>query len=278
MLELCWRWSAGALLLLLAGWQAWRIAAAAAPAVVATGLTRLTLEAAVNDPDTAAQAFTQATAVVQPAVEHAVLGLAPLGLFLWSAAFALGRTAVLRAYDASLPPRRFLLGACEGVRLLLLAAVSLLWYQGLLGCSHVALAAGEPNLPLYAALVIGLSLGAFAVWSALGWALLAAPVVGLLQRVSFAQALGQALRLRRTRRRLLDVNLTMAVIKVALLLLAVVFSASPLPFADYISGWPVYAWYGVVTLLYLAASDFFKLARALAFVEFCRAAGSEPVH
>ena len=276
--ELAWRWSCGAFLLLLAGWQGLRIAEAVRPAVEATGIFRLSLESVTADPEAAAQAFAQCTAILQPPLEHSLAGLAPLALFVWAAAFALGRTALLRRYDARLAPRRFLLAGCEGLRLVLLAAVSWGWYAGMQAAGRVALGHGEPNLPLYAALVIALSLGLFALWSAVGWALLAAPLVGILGGLPFGAALVRSLRLRRARRRLLDVNLLMAVIKLALLVLAAVLSASPLPLSDAVQGWPLYSWYGFVTLLYLVASDFFKVARLLAFVDFCRGALEAPLH
>jgi hypothetical protein len=50
-------------------------------------------------------------------------------------------------------------------------------------------------------------------------------------------------------------------------------SATPLPFESIMEGWPLYAWWVFVTLLYLAASDFFNMARTFAFLESWRAPG-----
>jgi len=62
----------------------------------------------------------------------------------------------------------------------------------------------------------------------------------------------------------------MGIVKLALLVLAMVFSATPLPFESVMQGAPLYFWWGLVTLLYLIASDFFQVARLMAFVQFWR--------
>jgi hypothetical protein len=62
----------------------------------------------------------------------------------------------------------------------------------------------------------------------------------------------------------------LGIVKLALLVLAMVFSATPLPFESVMQGAPLYLWWGLVTLLYLIASDFFQVARLMAFVQFWR--------
>ena len=62
----------------------------------------------------------------------------------------------------------------------------------------------------------------------------------------------------------------LGIVKLALIVLAMVFSAIPLPFTADMTGTPLYLWWAFVTLLYLLASDFFQLARLAAFVEFWR--------
>jgi len=49
-----------------------------------------------------------------------------------------------------------------------------------------------------------------------------------------------------------------------------VFSATPLPFSSVMVGTPLYLWWAGVTLVYFAASDFFQLARLVAFIRFWR--------
>jgi hypothetical protein len=61
--------------------------------------------------------------------------------------------------------------------------------------------------------------------------------------------------------------MVMGIVKLALIVLAMVFSATPLPFEDVVSGPALYAWWALVTVLYLIASDLFQVARVAAFVE-----------
>ncbi len=279
LVELTWRWLSGAFLLVLTGLAARRIAAAAGAAVQSTGLFNATLESAVQDPTQVSVALASSFAILRPSVSRAALGLAPLALFVWVGAFAIGRTALLRKYDRSLPARPWLLAVCEALRLLVLIAASAVWYATLQWSAQYALgssgegpgAQAEPNLVLYCALVICITIGLFALWSLLSWALVAAPMVALLERTSLAQGFMRSLRVRPVRGKLVEVNLAMGIIKLGLVVLAMVLSATPLPFESIMEGWPLYAWWIFVTLLYLAASDFFKMARMFAFLESWRA-------
>lgn len=256
-----------------------RIAAATSAQVRATGLFNATLESATQDPTQITSAFTATIAILAPWVRHLAAGLAPLGLLVWLVAFGVGRSALLRRYDARLPARRWLLASCEAVRLLAVVLVCWLWYAAMQWSARYALgpataepgaAQAEPNLVLYCALALSVTLGLFMAWSALSWLLVAAPLVALLERCSLAEAVRRSLRLPRVRRQLLEVNVAMGIIKLSLLLLAMVFSASPLPFASNMEGWGLNVWWLAVTLAYCAASDFFKMARLVAFVEYLR--------
>ncbi len=279
LVELTWRWLSGGFLLVLVGLAAERIAAATGPAIQATGLFNATLESAVQDPTQISVALASTFAILRPYVSRDALGLAPLALFVWAAAFAIGRTALLRRYDRLLPARPWLLAVCEVLRLLVLIAASAFWYAALEWSARYALgpssdgpgAQAEPNLVLYCALVICITIGLFALWSLLSWALVAAPMVALLERTSFAQGFVRSLRVRPVRGNLVEMNLAMGIIKLGLVVLAMVLSATPLPFESIMQGWPLYAWWVFVTLLYLAASDFFKIARMFAFLESWRA-------
>jgi hypothetical protein len=52
--------------------------------------------------------------------------------------------------------------------------------------------------------------------------------------------------------------------------LAMVFSAIPLPFLTSPNGIALYLWWALGTVLYLAAGDFFQVVRLAAFVRFWR--------
>jgi hypothetical protein len=64
----------------------------------------------------------------------------------------------------------------------------------------------------------------------------------------------------------------LGIVRLALIVLAMVFSAIPLPFTQDMTGMPLYLWWAAVTLLYFVASDFFQVARLAAFAQFWRVA------
>jgi len=290
LVELTWRWLSGGFLLVLTALAALKIAALTGAAIEATGLFNVTLESAIADPARASVALAGSFAILRPAVMHVALGLAPLALFVWAASFAFGRSAMLRLYDRSLPSRAWLLAVCEAARLVAQTAVFAFWYAALQWAARYALGPAsdvsgpqtgpqaEPNLVLYCALVICITIGLFALWSLVSWSLVAAPLIALLERTSFARGFIRSLRAGRVRGKFVEVNLSMSMIKVGLVVLATVLSATPLPFESVMQGASITAWWVFVTLLYFAASDFFKIARLFAFLEFWRehAAGQEP--
>jgi hypothetical protein len=133
------------------------------------------------------------------------------------------------------------------------------------------IAAGqEPNLVLYSAMMIVSTLGLFTAWAVVSWALSVAPLLAMLRDIGAGESLRAAFRLGPLKSKLVEVNLVLGIVKIALIVLAVVFSATPLPFEnvttpEFLRGW----WIGV-TLLYLVESDFFHVARLMAYLELWR--------
>ena len=103
-----------------------------------------------------------------------------------------------------------------------------------------------------------------------------APLLVLLEDRGVASSLLRSVRLGSLTGKLVEVNMVLGIVKLALLVLAMVFSATPLPFESVMQGAPLYLWWGLVTLLYLVASDFFQVARLMAFVQFWRLWAVEP--
>src|SRR5208337_634048 len=93
-----------------------------------------------------------------------------------------------------------------------------------------ALAGDEPNLVAYCALVICLSLGIFTLWALVSWVFSIAPLLVLLENRGVASSLVLSLRLGPLTGQLVEVNLVMSIIKLALIVLAMVFSTIPLLF------------------------------------------------
>jgi hypothetical protein len=165
--------------------------------------------------------------------------------------------------------------ALQLLRVVALCAAFASWFMAIRGAANFSLAnasasgdaQGEPNLVLYCALVIILSLGIFTVWALASWVFSMAPLLALLEGRSVVGSLARSLRLGPLKGKLVEINLVMGIAKIALVVLAMVFSATPLPFEDVVHGAALYAWWAAVTVLYLVASDFFQVARVVAFVE-----------
>jgi len=78
------------------------------------------------------------------------------------------------------------------------------------------------------------------------------------------------LRLGPLRGKLVEINLVMGIVKIALIVLAMVFSACPLPFESVTTPEFLAWWWAGVTVLYLVASDFFHVARLVGYLELWR--------
>ncbi len=84
-----------------------------------------------------------------------------------------------------------------------------------------------------------------------------------------------AFRLGPLKSKLVEINLVMGIVKIALIVLAMVFSATPLPFESVTTPQFLAWWWIGVTVVYLLASDFFHVARQVAYLELWRAFESE---
>ena len=74
------------------------------------------------------------------------------------------------------------------------------------------------------------------------------------------------LRLQGLRAKLVEVNLVMGIVKIALIVLAMVFSATPLPFESVTTVTFLFWWWAGVGVIYLLASDFFHVARLIGYL------------
>ena len=132
-------------------------------------------------------------------------------------------------------------------------------------------AGNEPNLVGYFALVIVGSLGLFTLWAVVSWALSVAPLLAMLRGLGVGGSLAAAFRLGPLKSKLVEINLVMGIVKIALIVLAMVFSATPLPFESVATPQFLAWWWVGVTVLYLLGSDFFHVARQVAYLQLWRA-------
>lgn len=278
-LELLWRWGAGIPLLLLA-WHAGRRALGGAT----PQFGRLEYADFLLKPAEAAAVLSRAADVVLPPLKPIAYWLVPLGIALWTVAAALGRTSTWRRLDAQLRPRPALTGTFGLMRLLALLLVYAAWFRGMAGSEHFAIvrpaqAGREPNLVLYTAMAVGLTLLLFMLWSLLSWVLDAAPLFAMSaganrrdgSRQTFMASLRAAVHAPELPSKLMETNLVMGIIKVALLVLAMVFSASPLPFVSVETPAFLRAWWSFVAVLFVVSLDLFHVVRRAAYLQLFRA-------
>jgi hypothetical protein len=234
----------------------------------------------ILDPMSAAATLADAAGVLTPPALRVAEWLAPLLLVVWIVASSYGRTAVLRRVDAQLHARPGTLMVLQAARMVALAGSLAVWFECLQEAGRYAvngpLTAGlEPNLVLYSAIAIVATLGMFTLWAVVSWALSVAPLLAMLRDLGARASLAAAFRLGPVRSKLVEINLVMGIVKIALIVLAMVFSACPLPFESVATPGFMLQWYGLVTVLYLIASDFFHVVRLLSYIELWKAYGGK---
>jgi lipopolysaccharide export LptBFGC system permease protein LptF len=67
-----------------------------------------------------------------------------------------------------------------------------------------------------------------------------------------------------------EINMVMGIVNLALLVLAMVLSAAPLPFSDQLGSEALHIVWTVATVFYFIASDYFQVVRLKGFQEFCK--------
>jgi hypothetical protein len=269
-LEVMWRWLYGIPALLLLWHEAVKILNATPVDIAA--LQRMT----VVDPMGAAETVAQALSVLLPPVWQVAIWLVPLLLAGWVVVSSLGRTVVLRRADNRLHARPMTLMVLQALRMVALGGSFVVWFlcvqwvgrMTILGPLSVG---GEPNLVGYFALVIVATLGLFTLWAVVSWVLSVAPLLAMLRGLGVGASLVAAFRLGPLKGKLVEINLVMGIVKIALIVLAMVFSATPLPFENVTTPEFLMWWWLGVTVLYLVASDFFHVARLVAYLELWRA-------
>ena len=262
--ELLWRWGFGIPVAALLYQQGRTIAAAVA--LNPESLSNFSL----SDPMGTGQQLTAAAAALAPLLLRTALWLGPLLMVVWAIVSGLGRSAVLLRLDSALRPAPLTLILLQLLRISALVAVWVGWYRAIGWAAEATLSSVAPNLVAWSAWVICLTLGIFVLWALLSWIFSIAPLLAMLEGTGVLRSLARSLRLGPLTSKLVEVNLVLGIVRLALIVLAMVFSAIPLPFEENMTGIALYAWWALVTLLYLVACDFFQVARLAAFVQFWR--------
>jgi hypothetical protein len=266
VMEIGWRWLFGVPLLFVCWQQAQRILAVLP--IASTGLANLDS----RNPWVAAVQLAEVWEMYEPHVAAVLRWLVPAAALAWVVVSGLGRGLVLNKIEPRVRYRPLAMIGLQACWLVLLALTSWTWFRSMqwVAATHIT-PNGEPDLVGYSIWAIFLSLGFFTLWALVNWPLSVAPMLMLLEQRSTASAVGQSLRLGRGfSSKLVEINLVMGIVKLALIVLAMVFSAAPLPFSDELGpGAMRLVWVGA-TVFYLVASDYFHVVRLKSFVELWR--------
>ena len=268
LLEIAWRWLFGVPSLAVCWLQMQKILAAVPPE--SAGLDSINGQ----NPWQASLQLAHAWSLYQPHIAQTLRWLAPLAALVWVVVSAFGRGLVLTRLDSGsgirLRFRPLSMMLLQAGWPLLAGAAGWVWLRCMqwVVATHVTTGA-EPDLVGFAFWLIFLSLGLFTAWAFVSWTLSIAPLVMLLEERSALSALGQSLRLGKPfTGKLVEINLVMGIVNLALIVLAMVLSAAPLPFSDQLGTDSLHWIDAAAVVFYLVASDYFQLVRLKGFQEF----------
>lgn len=263
-IEIAWRWLFGLPLLWICWQQANRILAVLSPK--STGLTELDSQ----NPWVAVVQLADIWSRYEPHVAAVLQWLVPAAAIAWVVASGLGRAFVLKHIEPGLRFRPIALTVLQSAWLAVLGLVCLSWFRAIqwAAATHIT-SAGDADLVGYSIWVIFLSLGFFSLWALISWPFAIAPMLMLLENRSVPSAFIESFHLGRTfTSKLMEINLVMGIVKLALIVLAMVFSAAPLPFSDELGPDAMHFVWAGASLFYLIASDYFQIVRLKSFIEF----------
>jgi uncharacterized protein (DUF697 family) len=274
-MEVGWRWLVGLPVLAVCWIEVQRILRALP--LESAGLTGINPQ----DPWVAVAQLDHAWQLYKPELA-AVLGwLVPVAAVAWVVISGAGRSFVLWRL-ASASGHRARMRALELMGMMTLQAAWLVvmgamvgawtWAMQWAGATYIgagSMAGGEPDLVGYSMWAIFLSLGAYTAWALVSWPVGIAPVVMVMEECSAGQALWRSMRLGKAfTSKVVEINLVMGIVTLALIVLAMVLSAAPLPFSDQLGPDALHVLWAVAAVAYLIASDFFQVVRLKSFMEF----------
>jgi hypothetical protein len=263
-LEVGWRWIFGLPFLVVCWIEARRILGELRPG--SAGLSNFDPQ----NPWVAAVQLSNAWALYQPRAAAVLCWLLPMAALAWVVVSGLGRGLLLKRMEPRLPFRPAGVVVLQAAWLAGFVLMCWGWFRSVawVAATHITPDI-EPDLVGYAIWVIFLSLGFFTAWALLSWALSIAPLVMLLEERSALSSLGQSLRLGKAMTgKLVEINMVMGIVNLALIVLAMVLAAAPLPFSDQLGPDALHVVWAAATIFYLVASDFFQVVRLKGFQEF----------
>jgi hypothetical protein len=275
-IEIAWRWLVGVVLLALGSIFFRRDSAGFNALVTAVQ------DSSVFQPVTGVHNLQVATALLLESAASVLRWMIPVVAVLWLLASAFGRTLLWQRLDPSLKARRVTLLGLITLRAALLTVVWMLWLWTLGWAVRVSItgpaARGvEPNVVFFCGIVIVTTLALYVLWAVLSWPLQIAPLLAMQRDFSAFKSLQAAFGCQRElRSKLIETNLVMCIVRLALIVLAMVLSASPLAFQTVATREFFVIWWIVAILVYFAASDYFHVVRAADYLKLLRTYESLP--
>lgn len=263
-IEVAWRWLFGAPMLVACWLQVQKILAELPPET--TGLTALN----ASNPWTSAVTLAEAWQMYQPHVLAVMVWLVPAAVLAWAVVSGIGRNLILRRMEPSVPVRLGALIALQAARAVLLVGAASCWYAlvNWAIASHV-MAGADPDLVGFTIWMVFITLGCVSLWAAFSWAVTVAPLLALFEGCSVGSAMARSFRLGTPfTAKLIEINFVMSIVKLALIVVAMVFSSVLIPFAEEVGAGTLHFEWIIVGAFYLAANDYFQLVRLKGFVEF----------
>jgi len=271
-IEIAWRWLFGIPFLLACSQQIRQILAAYP--LDASGWDSVTLQ----NPWASAVQIAHVFSYYEPPAFAVMRWLLPAAGIAWIILSGLGRNLLLKrmASSSTAPPttrprsRPFSVMLFQVGWLILFGVTLWGWFHSMQWVSATHISTGtEPDLIGYFIWAIFLSLGFFTAFALISWPFTIAPLLAQFENRSAVSAFAQSLRLGKPfTSKLAEINLVMGIVKLALLVLAMVFSAAPLPFADELGTGALHMALAASALFYILANDFFQVVRLKAFLEF----------
>jgi hypothetical protein len=224
----------------------------------------------VQNPWIAAAQLSRAFAKYEPLIAHELKWLVPIAALAWIVVSGLGRSLAFYRMEPRLRFRPLSMMLLQTIWMALFGGVCVGWFLsvGRVASTHFS-GSAEPDLIGFAIWLIFLSLAFFTVWALLGWIVSVAPVLMLCEDRTPLGALTEGLRLGKTfTSELVEIGMVMGIVNLALMILAMVLSAAPLPFSDQLGGDALQVVWAGAAVFYLIAHDYFQLVRLKCFVQF----------
>lgn len=263
-IEVAWRWLFGIPFLFVCWQQAQQILAAYP--LESSGFNSIDTQ----NPWVAAVQISNVIAFYEPPALAVLRWLLPIAALIWIVISGLGRGLLLKRLDPRVRFRPLTIMVTQGAWLGLFALAIWGWLRSMqwVAATHIAIT-GEPDLVGYFIWMIFLSLGFFTAFALTSWPFSIAPLLVLCENRSLASALRESLRLGRPfTSKLVEINLVLGIVKLALIVVAMVLSAAPLPFSDELGSGTLQMVSTASVVFYFVANDFFQVVRLKAFFAF----------